>query len=103
VGESEVRGCEDFVAVEEQIEVDDAGAFWWGCGAVAAHLLFDGEEGLEEVFGGEICFEEGGGVEEVGLVKVADGGGVVEGGDFGDGAEVGEVFEGGVEVGGAVA
>jgi len=91
------------VSVEDEVEVDEAGALGWGGGAVAAHFLFDGEEGLEESFGGEGGFEERGGVEEVGLVEVADGGGVVEGGDGGEGAKGGEVVEGEVEVGGAVA
>ncbi len=85
--------------VEQEIEVDDARAFGRCGGAVAAHDVLDGEEAVEEVEGRERGIEQGGGVEEVRLVKVADGGGGVEGGDGGDVAEVGEAVEGFAEIG----
>jgi len=84
VGEGEFGGLQDLVGVEEEIEVDDAGAFGWGGGAVAAHGVLDGEEAAEEVEWGKGGFEEGGGVEEARLVEVTDGVGGVEGGDGGD-------------------
>ena len=104
VREGEVGGGEDLgdalvAGVEEEIEVDDAGTFGWGVGAVAAHGVLDGEEGVEEVEGGEGGVEEGGGVEEAGLVEVADGVGGVEAGDGGEVAEGGEAVEGLAEVG----
>ncbi len=85
--------------VEEEVEVDDAGTFGGGVGAVAAHGLLEVEEVVEEVEGGEGGFEEGGGVEEARLVEVADRVGGVEGGDGGDVAEGGEAVECLAEVG----
>ena len=104
VGEGEVGGGEDLgdalvAGVEEEIEVDDAGTFGWGVGAVAAHGVLDGQEGVKEVEGGEGGVEQGGGVEEAGLVEVADGVGGVEAGDGGEVAEGGEAVEGLAEVG----
>ncbi len=102
--EGEVWGLEDeaggvVVGVEEEVEVDDAGALGRGVDAVATHGVFDGEELVEEVVRGEGGFEEGGGVEEAGLVEIANGVGGVEGGDGGDAAEDGKTGEGFAEVG----
>jgi hypothetical protein len=99
VGEGELGCLQDLVGVEKEVEVDDAGAFGRGGGAVAAHGVFDGEEAVEEVERGKRGFEEGGGVEEARLVEIADGVSGVEGGDGGDMAEVGEATEGFAEVG----
>ena len=84
---------------EEEVEVEDAGAFGWGIGAVAAHGVFNGEELVEEIEGRKVGLEEGGGVEEAGLVEIAYGVGSVEGGDGGDAAEGGEAGDGFAEVG----
>ena len=61
--------------------------------------MLDGEELVEEIDGGEVGFEHGGGVEEARLIEIADGVGGVEGGDCGDMAEGGEAGEGFAEVG----
>ena len=103
VGQDEFGGVEDFFVVEEKIEVDEARAFGGSGGAVATHRVFDCEQCVEEIDGGERCFEERGGVEEAGLVEVADGVGVVEGGDGGDVAEGFEMVQGFAEIGFAVA
>ena len=85
--------------MEKQVEVDDAGTFGRSGGAVAAHGVLDGQEGVEEIERGKVGFEQGGGVEEARLIDIADGVGGVEGGDGDDMAEVGEAFEGFAEVG----
>jgi hypothetical protein len=104
VGEGEVGSMENLVGavlvgIEEEVEVDDAGAFGRGVGSVATHGVLDGEELVEEVEGGEAGFEEGGGVEKAGLVEIAYWVGGVEGGDGRDLAEGGEAGEGFAEVG----
>lgn len=88
VREREHRVVADGIAVEQQVEVDDARAFGWGVRAVAAHGVLDGEKAAEEVGRGDLCFQERGGVGEPGLVGVADGFGLVKAGDCGDPAEV---------------
>jgi hypothetical protein len=99
VGKGEIGCLHDEIAVEQEVEVDDARAFGWGGGAVSTHGVLDGEEVVEEVEWGESCVEEGGGVEEAGLVEVANGVGGVEGGYGGDVTEGGEAAEGFAEVG----
>ena len=69
---------EDEIAVEENVEVEGAGAVRDGGGAVAAEVALDGEEGVEEIARGEMRFEGDDGVEEAGLVGEADGRGGVE-------------------------
>jgi len=98
-----VRECQlwclhDRVAVEQQVQVNDAWALGWGVGAVAAHGVFDGEQVVKEIEWGERCFEKSGGVDETRLIEVANGVGGVEGGDGGDRAQRFEVVEGFVEV-----
>ena len=103
MGQDEFWRGEHDVAVEEDVEVDDAGAVGDGGGAVAAHLLLDGEKCSEELLRRERGAQQSGGIEEVRLVEVADGGGVVEGGDFFYFAEGAQMFDGGAEIGFAVA
>lgn len=98
MGHGEVLGYEGELVVEEEVEVDDARALEWYADTVAAHGGLDGEESLQEDVGKERGFEEGGGVEEVGLVEIADGGGAVEGGGSGDAAQGGQAAEGFFEV-----
>lgn len=98
VRQGESRMVEGGVAVEQQIEVEGAGAPAFGSDATARFL--NGEKGVEQIErrkGGE---EAGDGVEIVLLAGRADGGGFVEGGD---GVEAGagqrgEGGEGGFEV-----
>ncbi len=51
VRKGEARCLEDDVVVEEKIEVEGAGTFEQAKGAVAAKVLFDEEEGVEQVDG----------------------------------------------------
>ena len=67
------------VVVEENVEIDEAGAFRKRL--AAAHVGFDLAEGGKEFAGGEKGFGKHGGVEEPGLVKVVDRFGLIEGGD----------------------
>ncbi len=102
VGQDKLGRVEDGIAVEQDVEVDDAGTVGDGGGAVAAHLLLDGEEGGEELGGWEWSAQQGGGVEEMRLIEVADRGGVLEGRDLLHFAEGAHVFDGGAEIGFAV-
>ena len=86
------------VGVEKEIEIDDAGALGGNGGAVAAHVVFDGEEAVEEVEGGQTGFEQSGGVEEARLVEIAHGVGGMEAGDGDDASESGEAAKGFTEV-----
>jgi hypothetical protein len=97
MGELEGGCIEDPVVVKEDVEVEGARAVGDAVGAVASKLAFDGQEAGEEGLGIEGGFKEGGGVEEGGLVGVADGGGFVIRGDGGEAAEVCEAAEGGIE------
>ena len=82
------------VFVEEQVEVDDAGAFGWNVGgAKAAHGGFDVEQPAHEVERVEVGFEQCGGVGEAGLVAVADRVGGVKAGNGRDAAEIGKAVE----------
>jgi len=74
---------EDEIAVEENVEVEGAGAVGDAVQAVAAKSALDFEEVFEEGQGIEGCFESGCAVEEGGLVGVSDGFRGVPGG-FGD-------------------
>ena len=71
------------IAVEEEIEVDVAGAFCeLAGGAIAAEGAFDGEQGVHEFGGGRPGFEGGGGVDETPENRGRiDGIGFVEGGN----------------------
>ena len=57
MGEGELGSLDDEVVTEEEIEVDDAGAFRGRGGAVATHGVLDGEEGMKQVDRGEAGFE----------------------------------------------
>jgi hypothetical protein len=79
VGEDEFGCLHDEVAVEQEVEIDDARALGWGRGAVAAHSMLDGEKVVKEVEWGKGGVEESGRVEKARLVEIADGVGGVEG------------------------
>jgi hypothetical protein len=85
----EARCIDDGVIVEQDVEVDEAGAVgeWFA----AAHVGFNAAESRKKLVGGEA----GGGledsVEEPGLVEVVDGFRLVEAGEFDD--SNGGVFE----------
>ena len=78
-------------------EVEVKGARGVGEGAFAAEFLLGLLHQIEEFAGGEGGFDDGGGIGEIGLVCVADGGGAVEGGEAqGQDLRVGaQVFGGG--------
>jgi hypothetical protein len=108
LGEAGVRDFqaglgEDEIAVEENVEVEGAGAVRDGGGAVAAEVALNGEECGEKIARGKIRFEGEDGVEEAGLINKAggetDGGSGVERGARGDAAEGGEALDGGGERG----
>ena len=104
LGEAGVReeeaGFVDLMgAVKEEVEVEGAGSVGEGVGAVAAKFELDDKEGLEEGEGGEGGLKLEDGVDEVGLVGKADGGGAVKGGAAGDAAELAEAEGGGGEGG----
>lgn len=109
VRQDEVGVVEDervavIVLVEQQVEVDDAGAFGREVGgADAAHAGFDGEQGAHELERAEAGVEQRGGVGEAGLIAVADGFCGMEAGDSCEFAEVGEAVDGLVQVGFGVA
>jgi hypothetical protein len=70
--------AEDEIAIEEDVEVEGAGAVAKAGCAVAAEFALDGEEIFEEGARGEVGFEGDDGVEEAGLVGETDGLGGVE-------------------------
>ena len=97
VREGEVGGVEDSVASEKQIEVEGAGAVWGGVGAIASEGAFDGEKFFQDFGGRAGGLEQERGVEELGLVREADGRGAVEGGDGGNASEGTDAEDGGAE------
>ena len=99
VGNIEAGFAEEEVVVEEDVEVEGTRAVGDGCGAVAAEIALDGEEGVEEIAWGEWSFEGQDRVEETGLIGEADGGGGMERGACGDSAQGGETCGGGGECG----
>jgi len=80
MGNLEVGRIDDVVAVEKDVEIDEARAF--GEGFFAAHLRFDVAEGSEELRSREVSLRFEDGVKEPGLVKVIDGFGFVDAGEF---------------------
>ena len=75
----EIGSGDGVVAVEEDVQVDQARAF--GEGFFAAHLRFDVAECREELRGREIGLRFEDGVEEPGLIEIINGLGFVDAGD----------------------
>ena len=71
MGNLEVRGVDGVVAVEEDVEVDEARAL--GECLFAAHLRLDLAEDGQELRGGEIGLRLEHCVQEPGLLEVVDG------------------------------
>jgi hypothetical protein len=100
LGEAWVRDFEaglgdDEIAIEENVEVEGAGAVGNGGGAVAAEVALDGEERGEEIARKERCVESNDGVEEARLGRQSDRRGGVERGACGEAAGFGETGSGG--------
>ncbi len=103
MGDDKVGLVDNAVAVQKEVEVERPGAPVFV--SAAAETVLDDLEGAEESAGGEAGFDPGDGVEEAGLVGLADGGGIEEGADAekAQARKFGEETEGGFEVGAAVA
>jgi hypothetical protein len=71
-----ISGVDDGVAVEDDIDIDGAGAV--GDGAAAFELAFDAVDRVKELLGEERGFDFGYEVEEPGLGAVAVGFGFVD-------------------------
>jgi len=100
VGEGEGAGVEDGVAMEQEVEVEDARAVARFGGAVASEVAFDAEEMIEEGGGLERGFDGEGGIDVVILVgRAADGAGFAEGGELEEacGGEMCDAIDGGAE------
>ena len=97
VGQLEILSTEDVIAVEENVEVEGAGAVGDAVQAVAAKSALDFEEVFEEGQGIEGCFESGCAVEEGGLVGVSDGFRGVPGGFGDESSKFGEAKNGSVK------
>lgn len=93
----EVELREDEVVVEEEIEVEGAGAVGDGAGAIAAEVALDGKERVEKDARGESGGESDDGVEEAWLIGKADRRSGVKRGAGGDAAVRSEEREGGGE------
>jgi hypothetical protein len=94
VGNFEAGLAEDEVVVEENVEIEGARTVRDGGGAVAAKLVLNDEESVEEIARGERCFEREDGVEEAGLIGKADRLSGVKRRAGGDAAEGGEALGG---------
>ena len=99
----ELGRLQNDICIEQEIEVDDAWAFGWGSGAVAAHGLFYRQQAAEEFVRRQGCVQQGCCIEEAWLVEVADGVGVMEAGDVRDAAQSFHAVKRFAEVGGGTA
>ena len=90
VGNFEIRFADAEIVVEENVEVEGAGAVGEAGGAVAAELLFDGQQGVEQLARSEYCFKGDDGVDKAGLRGEADGRGGIERGAADDATKRGK-------------
>jgi hypothetical protein len=90
VRDFEIRLAEDKVAVEEDVEVEGAGAVGGAGHSVTAEFELDGKKFAEQPAGSEIGFKGDDGVEETGLIGESHWHGGVERRTGGDAAKVGE-------------
>ncbi len=94
-------GVEDYVFHEEDVDVDVAGAF--GLEAMASHVLFDGEDFVQQFLRGAFRFDFDYAVHEPGLIGEFDWLSFVERRDCYDLLAMAQLFDGVVEIGEAVA
>lgn len=99
VWQCELGSGEDEIAVEQQIEVDDAWAFGRSGGAIAAHSSLNFEKSMKQFEWSECCFEQSRGVDELGLIEIADRCCDVKTGDGLDATECGHAVEGFTQIG----
>lgn len=94
VGNFQIRFADAEIAVEENIEIEGARTVGETRGAVAAKLLFDGQQGVEQRARSELGFKSDDSIYEAGLRGETDGRGGVERGARGDSTERGETHGG---------
>jgi hypothetical protein len=90
MGNFKIRFADAEIAVEENVEIERAGAVGEARRAVAAELLFDGQQGVKQRARSERGFKGDDGIYEAGLRGKSDGRGGVERGTADDAAEGGE-------------
>ena len=76
--DDETGSADDEIAIEENVEVEGAGAVGDAGDADAAEFLFDEEHGAEQLEWGQLGFKSDCGVEEAGLIGESNGRGGVE-------------------------
>jgi hypothetical protein len=89
----------DEIAVEENVEVEGAGAVGDGCVAITAEEALDEKEGGEEGSRSQRGIKDDDGIQEAGLMGKADRGSGIERRTRGDTSDGGELREGGDERG----
>ncbi len=95
VGNLEAGRMDDLVSVEEDVEIEGAGAIRDGRGAVTPEFALDAEELIEKFACGQVRFEGEDGIEETRLIGEADGDCGVERRARGDTAEGCQAIGGG--------
>ena len=98
VGQRELRTGLSGVAIQQQIEVDDAWTFGRSRGAIAAHGMLDFKKAVEQVEWRDSCFEQNCSVYEIRLIEIADGSRGVKARDGFDFAERGHSTESFVKI-----
>ena len=83
----EIELGQDQIAHQDQVEIEGAWAVGSGACAIAAEVVLDGEEELEELMRRESGLKSENGVDEPRLLSEADRRSGVERGTSGDGAE----------------
>src|SRR5262245_51624635 len=101
MGDLEFGRGDGFVAVKENVYVEEARAF--GEFFFATELQFDFAKGAQQIEWGQRCFSFGDAVEEPGLVEIIDRFGLVEGRDSCDSDGWGKRADGAAQIPGAVA
>jgi hypothetical protein len=99
VGDDQFLAADDFVAVEKQVDIDEAGFPFFA--ADAAELMLDLENAMEQGVRAEGGFDLCGGIEEMGRFGWAADGGVFEKrGDacHSDAVGIAEAFKGGADI-----
>lgn len=88
---------QDYIAKEDQVEIEGAGAVGDAVAAVAAEIALDGQEAVKQRLGIKIGVECDSGVQKGRLVRVAHGLGGVAAGSGGDPAQLTEADNRGIE------
>jgi len=99
VGQRELRTGLSGVAIQQQIEVDDAWTFGRSRGAIAAHGMLNRKKTVKQFKRRECCFEQSCGVYEIRLIEIADGSRGVKAGDSFNPAERGHAVQSFAKIG----